>query len=134
MVWPSISLIVPEDYIGIALGFTMSLQNFGLVFFPMIIAHIYSSTKSYDITLLFFIIVMIVSCVLAIFIYVEDSITSNVLRMVQSGEVDPNLERVVKKNAAANLKRGEIQEEEERLRGNINEDEIALPLRIKNLF
>ncbi len=134
VVWPSINLIVPEDYIGIALGFTMSLQNFGLVFFPMIIAHIYSSTKSYDIALLFFIFVMIVSCVLAIFIYVEDSITSNVLRMVQSGEVDTNLERVDKKNAAANLKKGEIQEEEERLRGNINEDEIALPVRIKNLF
>ena len=134
VVWPSISLIVPEDYIGIALGFTMSLQNFGLVFFPMIIAHIYSSTKSYDVTLLFFLFLMIVSCVLAVFIYVEDSITSNVLRMIQSGEVDTNLETVVKKNAAAKLNKGEIEEEEECLRGNINEDEIALPLRIKNLF
>jgi len=134
VIWPSISLIVPEDYIGIALGFTVSLQNFGLVFFPMIVAHIYSTLKSYDITLLFFIFVMILSCVMSILIYVEDSMNSNVLRMVKLGEPNTQLDIGFKKNAGVKLEKGEIQEEEERLRGNINEDKIALTPRIKNLF
>jgi hypothetical protein len=133
-VWPSISLIVPQDYIGIALGFCTSLQNFGLVFFPMIIAYIYTTSQSYDITLLFFIFLSIISTVIAIMIYIEDQKNNSVLNMVQSGVEEVKEDKNVGKNYLSNKKMFAEVEEEERLKGNMTDDEIRLPLNLKNLF
>jgi nitrate/nitrite transporter NarK len=131
-VWPSISLIVPEEYIGIALGFATSLQNFGLVFFPMIIAYIYTTTQSYEITLLFFIFLLIVSSVFSVLIHFEDQ-KKCILNIVQGVE-EVNLEKNGVRNNSSKKLLAEIEEDEERLKGNLNEEEIKLPLNLKNLF
>jgi len=133
--WPSISLIVPQDYIGIALGFTTSLQNFGLVFFPMIIAYIYTTSHSYDITLLFFIFLLIIATVLAVCIHFEDLGHANVLNSVLTSHQDEyREEKVSAKNSFSKKILSGIEEEEGRLIDSIKEDEIRLPLNLKNLF
>ncbi len=132
--WPSISLIVPQDYIGIALGFTTSLQNFGLVFFPMIIAYIYTTTQSYDITLLFFIFLLIIATVLAVCVHFEDCQNGNVLNSVLKGNEEVLDENTTGKNSFSRKILGGIEEEEERLKDSLKEDEIRLPLNLKNLF
>jgi MFS family permease len=133
--WPSISLIVPQDYIGIALGFTTSLQNFGLVFFPMIIAYIYTTSHSYDITLLFFIFILIVATVLAVCVHFEDCGNANVLNsMLTSHQDEFREDKISAKNSFSKKILSGIEEEEERLKDSIKEDEIRLPLNLKNLF
>lgn len=133
--WPSISLIVPQDYIGIALGFTTSLQNFGLVFFPMIIAYIYTTSHSYDITLLFFIFLLIIATVLAVCIHYEDLGHANVLNSVLTCHQDDyREEKVSAKNSFSKKIMSGIEDEEGRLIDSMKEEEIRLPMNLKNLF
>jgi MFS family permease len=82
VVWPSLSLVVPKEIIGIAFGVATSLQNLGLVFFPLIIAFIFTNTQSYDITLLFFIFLLIMALVLAMIIELENKKHENILNLV----------------------------------------------------
>lgn len=42
VIWPSVPLVVEPKYIGTAFGVITSVQNIGLVSFPMIIAAIYN--------------------------------------------------------------------------------------------
>ncbi len=70
--WPALVLVVPNDIVGIALGFSTSLQNLGLVIFPLIIAYIFNHFQSYQITILFFIFNLVISLGLSIFIDYDD--------------------------------------------------------------
>jgi MFS family permease len=115
--WPSISLIVPQDYLGIALGFSTSLQNLGLVFFPMIIAYIYTTTLSYEITLLFFIFLLIASVFVSVIIHNEDLKNNNVLNSVQGRIEDETIDEYIKrKNGVPTKILGEIEEEKQKLK------------------
>ncbi len=62
-----------------ALGFAGSLQNSGLVLFPLIITYLFTETKSYVITLLFFIFLMLASTILSLILVFEDSSKSRIL-------------------------------------------------------
>lgn len=66
VIWPAISLVVNKSLVGFAYGVTTSLQNAGLAIFPLIVAAIYSSSKSYYSTMIFFIILMVVSIVFSV--------------------------------------------------------------------
>jgi len=66
------------------MGLTGSLQNLGLVFFPMVIRFIFTETKSYTTTLLFFLFLMIVAIILSVLIIYEDRINDGVLHDVQT--------------------------------------------------
>jgi MFS family permease len=93
VLWPALTLIVPKNIVGIALGFATSLQNLGLVFFPIIIAFIYTNSQSYDITLLFFVFILFLALGLSIFIDIEDRKHNRILHSVHVEEIA---------NAAAN--------------------------------
>lgn len=82
VLWPCVSIILPKEIVGIAFGFAMSLQNLGLVFVPIIIASIFTNTGSYDMTLLFFIFILISALVLAFFIHFEDQKNKRLLNSV----------------------------------------------------
>jgi MFS family permease len=84
--WPALTLLVPKNIVGIALGFATSLQNFGLVIFPLIIAFIYTNSQSYDITLLFFIFILVAALIISIFIDFEDHKHNRILDSVQVEE------------------------------------------------
>lgn len=127
-------MIVPQDYIGIALGFTISIQNFGLVFFPMIVAYILTTTTSYELTLLFFIFLLIICTVLSVLIHFEDQKNNCFLNSIPIGPEEVQEENNVGKNYMSKKILGPIEEEEERLKGNLSEEEIRLPLNLKNLF
>eukprot|EP00560_Eucampia_antarctica_P007462 CAMPEP_0197826808 /NCGR_PEP_ID=MMETSP1437-20131217/3707_1 /TAXON_ID=49252 ORGANISM="Eucampia antarctica, Strain CCMP1452" /NCGR_SAMPLE_ID=MMETSP1437 /ASSEMBLY_ACC=CAM_ASM_001096 /LENGTH=556 /DNA_ID=CAMNT_0043427397 /DNA_START=255 /DNA_END=1925 /DNA_ORIENTATION=+ len=47
VIWPSVPLIVDAKYIGTAFGVITSVQNIGLVSFPMIIAAIYNGSEQH---------------------------------------------------------------------------------------
>jgi len=79
VIWPSFALIVPNDIIGIAYGMTSSLQNIGIVFFPLIVESLFIWTKKYEITLLFFFFLMINGLILSIYIKIEDYSNSGIL-------------------------------------------------------
>lgn len=72
IIWPSISIVVKKNNVGLAYGVTTAIQNFGLVIFPMIVASIFSSTKNYYSTLTFFIFMMIISIVLSMMLIGEN--------------------------------------------------------------
>jgi MFS family permease len=61
VIWPAISLVVKKSLVGFAYGVTTSIQNAGLALFPIVVASIYSSSKSYYATLSFFVILMLIS-------------------------------------------------------------------------
>ncbi len=82
VLWPALTLIVPKQIVGIALGFATSLQNLGLVFFPLIIAFIYTNSQSYDITLLFFVFILSLALGLSFFIDIEDRKHNRILHFV----------------------------------------------------
>ena len=78
VIWPAISLVVRKDLVGFAYGVTTSLQNAGLSLFPIIVAGIYSNSKSYFTTIFFFLILMLVSILLSfLLIYVNNGHDSN---------------------------------------------------------
>lgn len=56
IIWPAITLVVPNKYVGFALGLTCSLQNLSTSICPIIIAYIFTTYNSYNETLLFFIV------------------------------------------------------------------------------
>lgn len=72
VIWPAISLVVKKNRVGFAYGLTTSLQNAGLALFPMIVASIYSSSHSYQTTLMFFVILMIISIGLSVLLIFEN--------------------------------------------------------------
>jgi MFS family permease len=73
VIWPAIALVVNKNHVGFAYGVTTSVQNIGLAIFPIIVASIYSSSKTYVTTLSFFLVVMFVSIILAIILIVVNS-------------------------------------------------------------
>lgn len=91
VLWPALTLIVPKNIVGIALGFATSLQNLGLVFFPIIIAFIYTNTQSYDFTLLFFVFILCLALGLSVFIDIEDRKHNRILHSVPIVEKALNL-------------------------------------------
>lgn len=45
VLWPSIPLVIPAQFTGLAYGVTTSIQNGGLALFPVVVATIYSSSN-----------------------------------------------------------------------------------------
>jgi MFS family permease len=72
VIWPCISLVVKKSHVGFAYGVTTSVQNGGLAIFPIIVAAIYSSSKSYYSTISFFITLMIISIIISLFLIKEN--------------------------------------------------------------
>lgn len=73
VIWPAISLVVKKNLVGFAYGVTTSIQNAGLALFPIIVAAIYSQSKSYFTTLSFFIILCIISIGLSCVLITQNS-------------------------------------------------------------
>jgi hypothetical protein len=46
IMWPSISLVVPEENVGVALGLTTAVQNGGLALFPLFLAAVKKSNAN----------------------------------------------------------------------------------------
>lgn len=130
--WPALTLVVPKNIVGIALGFATSLQNLGLVFFPLIIAFIYTNSKSYDITLLFFITIMVISLGIGIWIEFEDYKNDRVLHSVSAQEVPKALSN--KSNILSKSQKSEKMDKDQLdPHGERNEEEVRL-LKLKELF
>ena len=64
VVWPAVTVVIPARLVGLALGLTTSLQNLSMSIFPMIIAHIFNSTNSFNFCLLFFIVITFINNIL----------------------------------------------------------------------
>ena len=126
VLWPALTLIVPKNIVGIALGFATSLQNLGLVFFPMIIAFIYTNTQSYDFTLLFFIFILSLSLGLSIFIEIEDRKQNRILHSVPFEEKENNYTN-------RSILSKSLKEEKENLPNDHIEEEVKL-LKIRELI
>lgn len=124
--WPALTLVVPKDIVGIALGFCTSLQNLGLVFFPLIVALIFTNSQSYDITLLFFLFIMILSLGLSIFVHIEDYKHNRVLHSVITQETP-------KKMNSSIIYKPIKTDKESLIDTATNDDEVRL-LKIKELF
>lgn len=127
MFWPAIILVVPKNIVGIALGFATSLQNLGLVFFPLIIAFIFTKSQSYEVTLLFFIFNLIISLGLSIFIDIEDYKHNRILHS--------SMNEINIKNKSSDTKNQKTEKVQGETFGQLekNEDEVRL-LKIKELF
>jgi MFS family permease len=91
VLWPSLTLVVPKDILGIALGFATSMQNVGLVFIPLIVAFIFTKSQSYDATLMFFVFLLILSLILSVIVQFEDFKNERILHNVQKAETDQTL-------------------------------------------
>lgn len=81
----------------------MSLQNLGLVFFPLIIASIFTYSGSYDITLLFFVFILICALVLAFIIHFEDQKHKRSLNLIlnpESNHKDNNQSSIIYKQSS----------------------------------
>ena len=101
----------------------------------MIIAYIYTTSHSYDITLLFFIFLLIIATVLAVCIHYEDLGHANVLNSVLTCHQDDyREEKVSAKNSFSKKILSGIEDEEGRLIDSMKEEEIRLPMNLKNLF
>jgi len=48
VLWPAVALVVEKKLVGLALGIMQSFQNLTLFISPIIVASIFSSTKSYN--------------------------------------------------------------------------------------
>lgn len=70
--WPSIVLILPPKLIPIAYGLGTSILNLGLALTPIAITYIYNSSFSYEVTMVFFIVLLSLSLIIAIIILIED--------------------------------------------------------------
>lgn len=79
IVWPAITLVVPKKLIGFALGLTTSLQNTSMSIFPIVVAFIFNSTGSYSETLMFFVIISLISVCLGCWVVSHDKTLENVL-------------------------------------------------------
>lgn len=79
VVWPAITLVVPIQFIGLALGLTTSMQNTSVSLLPLVVAYIFSATKSYPQTLLFFIFTSSLAIFISIVIFTMDRKYDNVL-------------------------------------------------------
>jgi len=90
IIWPALSMIVGKELTGIVVGFTVSLQNTGLVISPLIVAYIYTSTNSYFMTLLFFLVIMTFGLILSVFIHFEDRNMNNILNKGEEIPVKDN--------------------------------------------
>jgi MFS family permease len=55
--WPMIPIVIKEEYLGTAFGITLSIQNAGLGFGPNIVGLLTSMDSSYDMVLIFFMVV-----------------------------------------------------------------------------
>ena len=126
--WPAITLVVPKNIVGVALGFATSLQNLGLVIFPLIIAYIYTNTQSYDFTLLFFLFILIISLGLGVYIDFEDYKHNRILHKVITYEKELQMNN-------SNIFTKSVRNDKEHmlLSGERNEEEVRL-LKIKELF
>jgi MFS family permease len=127
--WPALTLVVPKNIVGIALGFATSLQNLGLVFFPLIIAFIYTNSKSYDVTLLFFICIMTLALGLGVFVDFEDLKNNRTLHSVSLEEIPKTA--MNKSNILS--KSDKMEKDQLDPNGEKNEEEVRL-LKIKELF
>jgi len=79
VIWPAISLVVNYKIVGFAYGVTTSLQNLGLVVFPLIVAYIYSSSNNYYYTLYLFIVLACVSILLSTYLIYLDHVNNNII-------------------------------------------------------
>ena len=79
VLWPSITLVVPVKLVGLALGLGTSMQNMSMSTFPLIVAFIFNTSKSYTDTLLFFVFISIITIILAFVILYHDKFMDNIL-------------------------------------------------------
>jgi len=92
VVWPSVTVVIPNRLVGLALGLTTSLQNTSMSIFPIIIAHIYNASNNFNYCLLFFMVISIMANILAIFIYKENCKMDNILNRADIENARVNLE------------------------------------------
>eukprot|EP00981_Chlorochromonas_danica_P013731 scaffold6806_cov177-Ochromonas_danica.AAC.3 len=82
VVWPSVALVVEQRLVGLAYGIVVSIQNFGLAVFPLIIASIYSNHGDQYIPSVevFFVILAVLGVVIGFYLnYVDYFFLDNTL-------------------------------------------------------
>ena len=87
IVGPSIALIVPSNYLSIALSLNLSVSCFATSTFPLIISFIHSNSKNFSITLKFFLITTGIASIIAIFIIREDKVSGYKLNGSPDNEI-----------------------------------------------
>lgn len=74
VLWPSVALVVDRRLVGLGYGIVVSIQNFGLAVFPLIIAMIYEGNDSKYIPSVevFFVILAIIGVAIGLYLNVHD--------------------------------------------------------------
>ena len=67
--WPTIPIVVKEEYLGTAFGVAIAIQNAGLAFSPNIVGLIKTYTDGYSMVSLFFIIIAIIGILSGVVLY-----------------------------------------------------------------
>lgn len=94
VIWPSVALIVESRVVGLAYGVIVSIQNFGLAVFPLIIASIYSSHDDQYIPSAeaFFIVLATLGAVIGFYLNYYDYYHMNNILNVPQAPKDQNSE------------------------------------------
>jgi len=104
IIWPALTLIIGTELTGLAIGFTCSLQNFGLVICPLVVAYIYTVSASYYFAMGFFIIVYSISLIFAIIIHFENIKMNNFLNI---SEKESKMNQIKKDHKYENINNNE---------------------------
>jgi hypothetical protein len=80
VIWPSIPLVVPSKFTGLAYGICTCLQNIGLAIFPVIIAASYEATDHTYIpdVEVFFVSLACLGCLVGVYLNYYDATHGNI--------------------------------------------------------
>lgn len=67
--WPTVPIVVKEEYLGTAFGVTIAIQNAGLAFGPNIVGLIQIFYEGYSLVSIFFIVVSIIGLMSGMLLY-----------------------------------------------------------------
>ena len=90
VIWPSVPLVVPQKYTGTAFGVITSVQNIGLVTFPLMVAAIYNNSHEQYIPNVeyFFVICASLGVLVGVFLNYIDFHSGHPLNKVHKSVVD----------------------------------------------